>query len=74
MQILLPKIGFAMNEAVLVEWLSPDGASVTEGAPLYSIESEKAIQEIDAPASGVLKILKRAGEEYEVGTILGEIT
>ncbi len=72
-EIILPKIGFAMNDAVLAEWLVADGGEVTEGAPLYSIESEKSTQEIDAPASGILKILKPVGETYEVGTVLGEI-
>jgi pyruvate/2-oxoglutarate dehydrogenase complex dihydrolipoamide acyltransferase (E2) component len=72
-EIILPKIGFAMNDAVLAEWLVTDGGEVTEGTPLYSIESEKSTQEIDAPASGTLKILKAAGETYDVGTVLGEI-
>lgn len=71
--IILPKIGFAMNEAVLSEWLVADGAEVTEGAPLYSIESDKSTQEIEAPVSGTLKIIKAVGETYEVGTVLGQI-
>ncbi len=72
-EIILPKIGFAMNEAVLAEWLVADGAEVVAGAPLYSIESDKSTQEIEAPVSGTLKILKEIGQTYEVGTILGEI-
>jgi pyruvate/2-oxoglutarate dehydrogenase complex dihydrolipoamide acyltransferase (E2) component len=72
-EIILPKIGFAMNDAVLAEWLVADGGEVTEGTPLYSIESEKSTQEIDAPASGILKIIKPVGETYDVGTVLGEI-
>jgi pyruvate/2-oxoglutarate dehydrogenase complex dihydrolipoamide acyltransferase (E2) component len=72
-EIILPKIGFAMNDAVLAEWLVADGAAVTEGAPLYAIESEKSTQEIEAPATGTLKILKAVGETYDVGTVLGEI-
>jgi len=72
-EIILPKIGFSMNDAVLSEWLVADGATVTEGTPLYSIESEKSTQEIEAPASGTLKILKAVGETYDIGTVLGEI-
>lgn len=72
-QILLPKIGFSMNEGTLGEWLVADGARVTAGEPLYSLESEKSVQEIEAPASGILKIIARAGEVYTVGTVLGEI-
>jgi len=72
-QILLPKLGFSMNEGTLSEWLAADGAQVTQGQPLYSLESEKSVQEVEAPTSGTLKILKPAGEVYEVGTVIGEI-
>ena len=72
-QIILPKLGFSMNEAVLSEWLVADGAEVQEGQPLYAIESDKSTQDIEAPASGTLKIIAQTGETYEVGTILGEL-
>lgn len=72
-EIVLPKLGFSVNEAMLEEWLIDDGATVSKGDPLFSIESEKSIQEIDAPADGTLKILKEAGESYEVGTVIGEL-
>jgi len=72
-QILLPKLGFSMNEGTVAEWLVADGATIKEGEPLFTLESEKSAQEIEAPASGTLKILKPAGEVYEVGTVLGEI-
>lgn len=71
--ILLPKIGFSMNEGTIAEWRIADGAEVRQGEPLYSLESEKSVQEIDAPASGRLKIIKPAGEVCAVGTPIGEI-
>ncbi|MDB6062907.1 MAG: dihydrolipoamide acyltransferase [Verrucomicrobiaceae bacterium] len=72
-EILLPKVGFSMNEGTLAEWLAEDGATVTAGQPLYLLESDKSAQEIEAPAAGKLKIIAAAGEVYEVGTVLGEI-
>jgi pyruvate/2-oxoglutarate dehydrogenase complex dihydrolipoamide acyltransferase (E2) component len=72
-QVLLPKLGFSMDKGVLSEWLVPDGTAIMEGQPLYNLESDKSVEEIAAPASGTLKILMAAGEEYEVGTVLGEI-
>jgi pyruvate/2-oxoglutarate dehydrogenase complex dihydrolipoamide acyltransferase (E2) component len=72
-EILLPKLGFSMDEGILSEWLVPDGADVKAGQPLYTLESEKSVQEIEAPASGKLKILMQAGESCKVGTVLGEI-
>ncbi|TLX71333.1 biotin/lipoyl-binding protein [Pseudomonas nicosulfuronedens] len=72
-QVLLPKLGFSMNEGTLAEWLVADGGQVEEGQVLYALESDKSMQEIEAPASGTLKIIAQAGETYEVGTVLAEI-
>ena len=72
-EVLLPKIGFAMNEGEVKEWLVQDGAAVTAGQPLFLLEAEKSANEVEAPASGTLKILKAAGDTYEVGTVLGMI-
>ncbi len=72
-EVLLPKIGFAMNEGEVKEWLAQDGASVTAGQPLFVLEAEKSANEVEAPASGTLRIIKAAGEVYEVGTVIGMI-
>jgi len=72
-EILLPKLGFSMSEGELAEWLVADGDNVAEGAPLFTLESDKSSNEVEAPGSGVLKILKEAGQTYAVGTVLGTI-
>ena len=71
--ILLPKLGFSMNEGTLTQWLVADGGQAVEGQPLYALESDKSVQEVDAPASGTLRIIAETGETYEVGTLLGRI-
>lgn len=71
--ILLPKIGFSMNEGVLAEWLAEDGAQVKEGQPLFSLESDKSTNEVESPATGTLKVIAKPGETYEVGAVLGRI-
>ena len=73
-EILLPKIGFSMNEGVVAEWLVADGGEVTEGQPLFALESDKSINEVEAPASGLLEIfIEAGGDPVEVGTVLGTI-
>jgi pyruvate/2-oxoglutarate dehydrogenase complex dihydrolipoamide acyltransferase (E2) component len=63
----------AMTEGVLAEWLVDDGAQVKEGDPIYTLETGKAVQEIQAPVSGRLMRKAQAGETYPVGTDIGEI-
>jgi pyruvate/2-oxoglutarate dehydrogenase complex dihydrolipoamide acyltransferase (E2) component len=72
-QIILPKIGFSMNEGQIAEWLVADGGQAVEGQPLYSLEADKSTNEVDSPATGTLRILAELGETYEVGTVIAEI-
>ena len=71
-QVLMPKLGFSMDEGVLAEWLVSDGTTVKQGQPLYTLESDKALEEIEASATGQLKIIATPGK-YSVGTLLAEI-
>lgn len=72
-EVLLPKLGFSMNEGQIAEWLVADGAAVKEGDPLYLLEADKSTNEVEAPASGTLKITSEVGETYEVGTVIAYI-
>ncbi len=71
--ILLPKIGFSMNEGQIAEWLFADGEQVVEGEALFLLEADKSTNEVEAPASGILRIIGVEGETYEVGTVIGHI-
>ena len=72
-EIRLPAIGFSTQQATLLEFLVADGETVKAGQPLYTLELDKSVQEIDAPSSGILKIRVATGQVYPVGTLLGEI-
>lgn len=72
-EILLPKIGFSMNEGQIAEWLFADGEEVVEGEALYLLEADKSANEVEAPASGILRISGIEGETYAVGTVIGTI-
>jgi pyruvate/2-oxoglutarate dehydrogenase complex dihydrolipoamide acyltransferase (E2) component len=63
-----------MIEAVLTEWLVPDGSVVREGDVIYAIESEKAVQDIESPAAGTLRIIAEPGVTYPVGAVVAEIS
>jgi len=72
-EILLPKLGFSMTEGQVAEWLIKDGEPVQEGQPLYSLEADKSTNEVEAPASGTLKVVIQPGETHAVGTLLAYI-
>jgi pyruvate/2-oxoglutarate dehydrogenase complex dihydrolipoamide acyltransferase (E2) component len=72
-EILLPKIGFSMTEAQISEWMFADGEQVSEGEALFLLEADKSANEVEAPASGTLRIVAEEGVTYPVGTVLGYI-
>ena len=69
----IPKAAVSMQTGTIAEWLVEDGAVVTEGQPIYNLEIEKTLVEIEAPASGVLRQIAEAGKSFSVGEIIGEI-
>ena len=73
-KVVLPKLGMAMSEGLLSEWLVKDGHQVEEGQTIYSIENDKSIQEIESPASGTIKLIAEEGETYPVDEVLAEIS
>ena len=63
-----------MTEAHLVTWLIENGATVTPGTPVYTIETEKVETDIETPFGGVAKLLVEADHTYPVGTRVLEIS
>ena len=53
----MPKWGLAMKTGLVVEWLKHPGDAVQQGEPIVEIESEKASNEVEAPATGTLRFL-----------------
>jgi 2-oxoglutarate dehydrogenase E2 component (dihydrolipoamide succinyltransferase) len=72
-EVRIPKPGDAITEAVLSKLLVDHGATVTEGQPLYELETEKVEMEIPAPSSGVVTWHAQPGETYDVGTLVATI-
>ena len=73
-EIIVPRLGWSMEEGVFVAWLKKDGEFVRAGDALFSIEGDKAVQEIESLDSGVLRIAADApktGEPVHVGDVLG---
>jgi len=56
-KILMPKTGAEMEEGRIMVWRKSDGEQVRKGEVLLEIETDKAIMDVESPASGIL--LKR---------------
>ena len=71
--LTIPKLQMSTTEGTLAEWLVEDGELVEAGQPIYCLETDKAVQEIEAPESGRLTPKAAAGATYPVGTEIGVI-
>jgi 2-oxoglutarate dehydrogenase E2 component (dihydrolipoamide succinyltransferase) len=72
-KIEVPRLAESISEAVLVEWLKPDGAAVRADEPVATLETDKAAVEIAAPAAGQLHHARKPGDTVSVGDVLGEV-
>lgn len=54
-KINMPKLGPDMESGILCAWLKEEGEPVTAGEPLFEIETNKVVNQIEATESGVLK-------------------
>lgn len=67
--LVMPKLGLTMTEGVLAEWKVQPGDSVSAGAVIFVVETDKIANEVEAPSAGTIaEILVQTGETVPVGT------
>jgi len=72
--VTIPKWGIEMQEGTVTEWRFAQGDAVTKGEELIDIESDKIVNTMEAPASGVLhRIIAEVDSTLKVGQLLGVI-
>ncbi|MDH3242855.1 MAG: lipoyl domain-containing protein, partial [Alphaproteobacteria bacterium] len=69
--VFMPRLSQDMTQGRIVEWLAAEGGAVKAGDPLVSVETDKAVTDVQAPCSGVLRrVLLAPGQDADVGTPL----
>jgi len=64
----MPEVLANATEALITNWLVPEGASITAGDPIVEVETEKALVEVQAEFDGVLaRYLAPVGAATAVG-------
>ena len=74
-EVIMPKLGQTMEEGAIVEWVKKENDQVKRGDVLFTVESDKAVLEVEATARGFLrKILVPEGQMVPVLTVVALIT
>jgi 2-oxoglutarate dehydrogenase E2 component (dihydrolipoamide succinyltransferase) len=71
--ITVPSVGESISEGTIGRWLKADGAAVRANEPVCELETDKATQEVMAPADGVLRIAVAEGQKVPIGAVIGRI-
>ncbi|MEO6796470.1 MAG: dihydrolipoamide acetyltransferase family protein [Candidatus Dormibacter sp.] len=71
--VQMPRLSDSMEIGKILHWLKKEGEEVKKGEPLVEIESDKANIEVEAYASGKLKILVQEGDSAPIGAAIAEI-
>ena len=72
--VTVPRLGWSMEFGTFVEWLKADGEQVRPGEPIFRLEGEKSVEEIESLDAGVLAIPPdgpKPGDRLAVGTTIG---
>ena len=75
-EIVMPRLGWTMEEGIFGEWLKQDGDQVQSGDLLFTVESDKATQEVETFDNGILRIPPdgpKTGDVIPVGGRMGYI-
>jgi len=71
--IKVPPAGESITSATVATWSVKSGDFVNKGDVLVSLDTDKVSSELEAEASGVVKIDVEEGTEVEIGAVLGSI-
>jgi pyruvate dehydrogenase E2 component (dihydrolipoamide acetyltransferase) len=73
--VVMPTLSPTMTEGNLVKWLKSEGDSVAMGEPLFEVETDKTVVEVEASEAGVLlrKLVSDGSEAVAVNAPLGII-
>jgi pyruvate dehydrogenase E2 component (dihydrolipoamide acetyltransferase) len=73
-EVIMPKMGDAMEEGTLVKWLKSEGDEVSEGDAIAEIETDKVTLELEAENSGTLaQLIADEGQDIPVGEAIAFI-
>ncbi|MBT6149266.1 MAG: 2-oxo acid dehydrogenase subunit E2 [Gemmatimonadetes bacterium] len=73
-EVVMPRLGWTMTEGTLAEWLKASGEQIQAGDALFTVESDKALSEIESFDGGILHIPDNApapGDIIPIGAVLG---
>lgn len=72
-EVKVPSVGESVTSGVVSAWHKKSGDVVSEGEPLFALETDKVSTDIVAEKSGVLETKVPEGQEVKIGEVVAVI-
>ncbi|MGN0801294.1 MAG: biotin/lipoyl-containing protein [Candidatus Faecivicinus sp.] len=72
--LVMPRLREEMRSGVLCAWLKEEGEAYQKGEPIFEIETDKVVNQVEAAADGVmLRQLVEEGDEVPAEAAVAEV-
>lgn len=71
--VIVPHAGESITSASIGLWHVADGAFVSEGQLLVTLETDKVSNDLEASVDGVIHLISSVGEEVGIGAVIAQI-
>jgi pyruvate dehydrogenase E2 component (dihydrolipoamide acetyltransferase) len=71
--IVMPKFGLTMESGMITRWYQNDGAEVKRGEIIFSVETDKLTNEVEAESNGILRVIASEGSTVPCGQAVAVI-
>ena len=74
-EVVVPMLGITVEKGKILKWIKKEGEVVKKGEPIFEVETDKVVTEVESPGAGILKkILVSENVEVPILTLVGVIT
>lgn len=74
-EVVIPMLGITIEKGKITKWLKSEGDFVKKGDPIFEVETDKLVTEVESPGTGILKkIIVAENVEVPVLTLVAVIT
>lgn len=72
--VIVPEVGEVGMDVIFVRWLKAEGDEVAAGDPLFEVDTEKSVMEVEAYAAGTLSgLLVSDGDTVQTRQVIAQI-
>ena len=72
--VVVPALGEGVEQVLVVAWCVEPGGAVVAEEPLFEVETDKAVFEVEAEVTGILaEVLVPAGESVSPGAVVARV-